>query len=143
MTAEVVERFLRARGIQFVRTADSFSMVLAGEHKHTIPAAIAVRSDGVRLESFFMRAPLENQEQTYRLLLSRNARSRAVWFAVDADGDVFLLGRASAVTEEELDRVVGELITTADAMFTPALSLGFAEYLAKDMAWRDKQSHPA
>lgn len=143
MTAEIAERFFRDRDIEFVRAGDSFSAVLAGEHKHTIPVAFVVRGDGLRLESFFMRAPRENREETYRLLLSRNARSRSVWFSVDADGDVFLLGHAAVVTDEELDRVVGELLSTADAMFMPALSLGFAEYLAADIAWRDKQSHPA
>lgn len=140
--AAIVESFLRDRGIQFTRAGDAFSMVLAGENKLTIPMAIALRSDGMRLESFFMRAPRENREETYRLLLSRNARARGVWFSVDADGDVFLLGHAAVVTEEELDRVVGELLSTADAMFMPALSLGFAEYLAADLAWREKQPRP-
>ena len=144
MTAGIVEAFFRNRTIEFARTGDGgFSAVLAGENKHSIPLAMAVRADGLRLESFFMRAPLENREQTYRLLLSRNVRARGVWFAVDADGDVYLLGHVAVVTEDELDRIVGELLTTADEMFVPALSLGFAEYLAADLAWREKQSHPA
>lgn len=136
----VVERFLRDRDIEFTRAGDQFSFVLAGENKHRIPAGLALRSDGARLESFFMRAPRENVDETYRLLLTRNARSRSVWFALDADGDVFLLGHAAVVSDDELDRLIGELLSTADAMFMPALSLGFAEYLARDMAWREKQS---
>lgn len=136
----VVERFLRNRDIEFTRAGDTFAFVLAGENKHRIPAALALRADGIRLESFFMRAPRENIEQTCRLLLSRNARSRTVWFAMDADGDVFLLGHAAAISEDELDRLLGELLSTADAMFMPALSIGFAEYLARDLAWREKQS---
>lgn len=140
MTGEsVVEAFLRDREIEFTRAGSQFSMILAGEHKHRIPVGLALRDDGVRLESFFMRAPRENIAETYRLLLARNARARAVWFAVDADGDVFLLGHASAVEPGELDRLMGEVLTTADAMFMPALSLGFAGYLAQDMAWRRKQ----
>jgi len=139
----IIEGFLRDRGIEFVRVGDGFSMVLAGEHKHRIPVALTIRADGLRLESFFLRAPRENHEQAYRLLLSRNARSRSVWFALDADGDVFLLGHASTAGEEDLDRLIGEVLSTADAMFMPALSLGFAEYLAYDMAWRAKQGGDA
>jgi len=139
----VVEHFLTDRGIEFVRAGNQFSFVLSGENKHRIPVGLALRADGVRLESFFMRAPRENQSEAYRLLLSRNARSRAVWFALDADGDVFLLGQSAAVNEAELDRLVGELLTTADAIFMPALSLGFAEYLAADLAWREKHAGTA
>lgn len=138
--AEVVARFLRDRDITFTRAGDEFSFELAGEQKHRIPVALAVRSDGLRVESFFMRAPLENAADSYRLLLSRNARSRGVWFALDADGDVFLLGHASSITEDELDRLVGEMLTTADAMFSPALSIGFAQYLERDLAWRRRQT---
>lgn len=142
--AGVVEAFLAERAIPFTATNDGFSLALAGESKHQIPVVLTLRRDGARVESFFMRAPRENREQAYRLFLARNARARAVWFALDADGDVYLVGHADVVGEDELDRLFGEVLATADAMFMPAISLGFQEYLAADLAWRARQppAHP-
>lgn len=137
----VIESFLNDRGITYAKTGDQiWSLALAGEQKKSLGAAIALTASGLKLEAFFMRAPVENRDRVYRLFLSRNARARLVWFAADTQGDVYLLGYvpAAAVTMELLDALLGELLSTADQMFTAAVELGFADYLAKDMAWRAK-----
>jgi hypothetical protein len=140
----VVEEFLRDRDIAFTRSGDgAWALSLAGEHKHTIPVGLALSDDGLRAESFFMRAPQENAEEVYRLLLARNARGRRAFFAIDALGDIYLVGFCpkAAVTADELDHVLGEILTTADTMFSAVIERGFATYLANDMAWRAKQSN--
>ncbi|MGH2670300.1 MAG: YbjN domain-containing protein, partial [bacterium] len=102
---------------------------------------LALSVDGIRAESFFMRAPHENAAEVYRMLLARNARARRCYFAVDGLGDIYLIGFCAAgdAAGDELDRLLGELLTVADQMFNACVGRGFATYLAKDMAWRAKQ----
>ena len=63
-----------------------------------------------------MRQPDENREQLWAWLLQRNARMYGVAFAIDTVGDVYLVGRLPlhAVTPEELDRLLGAVLTYAD-----------------------------
>jgi hypothetical protein len=94
--------------------------------------------DRVIFESFFMRRPQENRGDFYELLLRRNMRAYGVHFAVDAQGDVFLVGAraAAGLDENELDRIIGSLLIEADGLFDAAISIGFKTYLEADMAWR-------
>lgn len=140
----VVEEFLADRGVSFTRAGDdTWALSLSGEHKHAIPVGLSLTQDGLRAESFFMRAPQENAEDVYRLLLARNARARRAYFAIDSLGDIYLIAFTplDAVTDDELDRLLGEILTTADTMFSAVIERGFATYLANDMAWRAKQSN--
>lgn len=59
-------------------------------------------------------------------------------FAVDRLGDIYLVGRLplAAVTPEELDRVLGTVLETADGSFNRLLELGFATAIRKEYAWR-------
>lgn len=137
--ADALERFLRESEIPFARAGDErWVAQLRGERKLTIPLAMWVTGGALHLESFFMRRPQENAEHLYEILLRRNLRAYVVRFALDATGDVYLVGQmpVGAVTEEELDRVVGALLVEADGLFDAAISVGFATYLAHDMAWR-------
>src|SRR5438874_13775720 len=135
----MIERFLEQADIPYKHVAEGrWAAQLRGERKHTIPLGVALSSDRVVFESFFMRRPQENREQFYELLLRRNMRAYGVHFAVDAQGDVFLVGaRASAgLSEDELDRIVGSILIEADGLFDAAISIGFKSYLEADMAWR-------
>jgi hypothetical protein len=89
-----------------------------------------------------MRRPHESQADFYAMLLRANMRTYGVRFAIDDAGDVFLVGRVpiEGVTDAELDRLLGAVLTHADEMFMPALQVGFASYLARDMAWRAAQT---
>jgi len=137
--AETIEHFFEHAEIPFKRVADgAWAAQLSGERKHTIPLGIALSGDRVLFESFFMRRPQENGEQFYELLLRRNMRAYGVHFAVDPQGDVFLVGaRATAgLDEDELDRIIGSILIEADGLFNAAISIGFKTYLEADMAWR-------
>lgn len=137
----LIEAFLAHNQIKHERLGDErlFAMV-RGERKLTIPVAVATTADAVLFESFFMRRPMENQAAFYELLMRRNMRAPGVVFALDHEGDVYLVGRIplSALSEDELDRLFGALLTEADGMFMPAIEIGFASYLAADMNWRAK-----
>jgi hypothetical protein len=137
--AETIEQFFERSEIAYRRLSDTtWGAQLTGEHKHTIGFGIELIADRVRFESFFMRRPMENADAFYGLLLSRNMRSYGVHFAIDADGDVYLVGQrgADGLNEDELDRIVGTILVESDGMFGRAIEIGFADYLAADMAWR-------
>jgi hypothetical protein len=137
--AETIDLFLENAEIPFKRVADGqWAAQLHGERKHTIPLGIALSGDRVIFESFFMRRPQENRDDFYELLLRRNMRAYGVHFAVDAQGDVFLVGAraAAGLDENELDRIIGSILIEADGLFDAAISIGFKTYLEADMAWR-------
>lgn len=118
--------------------------VLAGERKRTVPVHLELGAHGLVLESFFMTAPDEQHADVYALFLRRNLRSYTVRFALDDVGDVLLVGLVplAAVTAEELDRVMGQLLVTADETYDQALRLGFAAYIEREQTWRAKVGAP-
>ena len=65
----------------------------------------------------------------------------AVSFAVDNVGDVYLTGRLplSSVTAEEIDRILGSVLTYSDEGFDKALELGFGSSIQKEWDWRVKR----
>ncbi len=42
-----------------------------------------------------------------------------------------------------LDRVLGAILQTSDELFMPAIEIGFASYLKRDLAWRAAQGIPS
>jgi len=93
------------------------------------------------IEAFFIRKPDENHEAFYRWLLERNARMYAVAFAIDNIGDVYLVGKLplTAVTPDEIDRILGSVLTYSDEGFDTALELGFRSSIEKEWDWRVKR----
>ena len=84
------------------------------------------------------RHPDENHERVYRWLLERNLKLYGVAFAVDHLGDIYLDGRLplSSVTADEVDRLLGSVLTYADESFNTILELGFASSIRKEWEWR-------
>jgi hypothetical protein len=111
---------------------------LAGERKLGIGVHLAVGDRTLRVESFFMRAPEEQQERLYRDLLLRQATSYVLRFTLDEAGDLFLVGQVPlrAITAEEVDRIVGTVLDLADGAYLPAVEIGFASSIAAEKAWR-------
>jgi hypothetical protein len=141
VTAETVESFLRSREISATRVAaNTWALAVPGEAKHQIGVLFSLGEQTFRAESFFMRRPLENEADVYAMLLRRNRRATPARFALDDIGDVYITAEmpASAVSEDELDRVLGAIVLATEETFSPALEVGFATYLAADRAWREK-----
>ena len=137
--AEVIDRFLQRSDIPHKRVSENeWAGQLRGDRKLTIPFGIALSGDRVVFESFFMRRPQENTDRFYEMLLRRNARAYGVHFAIDADGDVYLVGSraAAGLDEGELDRIVGSILIEADGLFDAAIAVGFESYLRADLDWR-------
>jgi hypothetical protein len=74
----------------------------------------------------------------YRFILRRNARLYGVHYALDKIGDIHLVGRVGlhAVTADEVDRLLGQVLEAADGDFNTLLRLGFAGSIRREWAWR-------
>ena len=115
-----------------------FTVVLPGEKKLQTPCRFDVGQHALGVHAFVARHPDENHERVYRWLLERNLKMYAVAFAVDHMGDIYLDGRLplSSVTPEEVDRLLGAVLSYADESFNPILELGFSTAIRKEWDWR-------
>lgn len=141
----VVARWIAAHDdVDAAADDDRWNVMLSGEHKRTVPVTLSVGDHTLVAQSFFMTAPDEDRAAVYELLLRRNLRSYTVRFALHPDGDVVLLGvlPLAAVTDDELDRLLGQILAVADATFDEALRRGFATYIAREQTWRSAAGMP-
>ena len=138
--ARVVEDWLDAQPeLRAERAGErAWFLMLAGERKRTIPVHLLLGEHTLVVESLFMRAPDEREADVYAYLLRRNLRSYAFRFGLSDAGDVLLVAvvPVHAITAEELDRLMGALLMTADETFNAALRMGFESYIAREQAWR-------
>ena len=118
-----------------------FLLDLPGVHKLSTPCQLVVGDHALAVHAFVCRNPDENHEAVYRWLLGRNLRLYGVAFGIDHNGDIFLDGRISldAVTAEEIDRLLGAVLTYADESFNTILELGFATSIRREWDWRIKR----
>ncbi|MGV9238420.1 YbjN domain-containing protein, partial [Streptomyces nigra] len=82
--------------------------------------------------------PDENESGVHRWLLERNLKLYGVSYAVDRLGDVYVTARLplAAITADEIDRILGQVLEAADGAFNTLLELGFATAIRKEYAWR-------
>src|SRR3954463_2997718 len=115
-----------------------FSFSLPGERKLQTPVRLDVGGHALGVHAFVCRRPDENHERVYEWLLQKNLRLFGVSFAVDRLGDIYLDGRLplSVITEDELDRLLGAVLTAADESFNSILELDFATSIRKEWEWR-------
>jgi hypothetical protein len=140
--AEVIRSTLVDRDIEFEEAQPgAFLCKLPGSHKLATMTWLVVGQHSLHVEAFFVRQPDENHAAFYRWLLERNARMFAVSFAVDNVGDVYLTGRLPliVVTAEEIDRILGSVLTYSDEWFDKALELGFRSSIEREWDWRVKR----
>jgi hypothetical protein len=140
--AEVLRRALIERELEFEEAQPgAFLVKLPGSHKLATMTWLIVGDHSLHIEAFFCRRPDENQERFWRWLLERNAKMYAVAFSVDVLGDVYLVGRLplSSVEAEEIDRVLGSVLTYSDEWFDAALELGFRSSIEREWDWRVKR----
>ena len=140
--ADVVARYLADTDLQHERFDErSFAVALPGQKRLKTACLLTLGRQSLDVEAFVMRKPDENAEQVYGYLLQRNARMYAVHWAIDAAGDVYLVGKVplAAVTPEEVDRILGSVLEYADGTFNTLLELGFGSSIRREWAWRVKR----
>lgn len=115
-----------------------FSLTLPGEKKKATPVRLEVGRHALVVHAFVCRRPDEEFERVYRWMLERNLRMYGVAFAIDRLGDIFLTARLplSGVNAEDLDRLLGSLLTYADESFNVLLELGFESSIRREWEWR-------
>lgn len=114
---------------------------LPGERRLKTNTILSIGEHSVRVEAFVCRKPDENHEGVYRFLLKRNRRLYGVAYTLDNVGDIYLVGRMAlhAVTPEEVDRVLGQVLEAVDNDFNTLLELGFRSSIQKEWEWRVKR----
>jgi hypothetical protein len=119
----------------------SFLVKLPGQRKLATMTWLIVGTHSLHVEAFFCRQPDEAHDRFYRFLLERNGQLYGVHFALDPQGDVYLVGRLplASVTADEVDRLLGCVLSYSDENFNQALSIGFASSIRREWAWRVKR----
>jgi hypothetical protein len=146
VTGPDIDRLIKAtldeRDLEYDRTgAGAYLVALPGTHKLSTATWLVVGDHSLRIEAFVIRQPDENHAAFYRYLLEMNGRTYGTHFAVDRTGDVYLVGRMplSSITADEIDRLLGCVLTYADESFDHLLELGFANSIRREWAWRSKR----
>lgn len=111
-------------------------VLVPSEWKETIAATLLVGERSLRAEAFFLRAPEDPAGPAYRVLLERNLKPGAWYFAASEAGDVWLIAEVplAAVDAELLDRLLGGLVALTDETYRPYLRLAFGAALADQVA---------
>jgi hypothetical protein len=138
----VIGAVLDGLGLGYERPEPGAYLVrLEGQHKLATMAWLIVGQHSLQIEAFFCRQPDENHAAFYRFLLERNGRMYGVHFALDRTGDVYLTARLplSAISEEEIDRLLGCVLAYSDESFNEALKIGFGSAIRREWAWREKR----
>ena len=137
--AQVIESTLASLELDYESPSPgSYLVKLPGQHKLATMTWLIAGRHSLHIEAFFCRQPDENHAAFYRFLLERGARMYGLHFALDPLGDVYLVGRQplGSVTEEEIDRLLGCVLSYCDDNFDAALELGFASSIRREWAWR-------
>ncbi|HIY40565.1 MAG TPA: YbjN domain-containing protein [Candidatus Nocardiopsis merdipullorum] len=121
----------------------SFLITLPGRAKLRTLVWLEAGPHSLTLTSFFCRRPDENHAEFYRRLTQLNSDMFGMAFSSDEVGDVYLRGRLplSGVTPEEIDRLLGCVLTYSDENFNAALERGFASAIRKEWQWRTSRGH--
>ena len=133
---------LSGLGVSFsAPQAGAFLVRLEGQHKLVTMTWLIADTHSLQVEAFFCRQPDENHAEFYRFLLERSSRMFGIHFALDPVGDVYLVGRLplASITAEEIDRLLGCVLSYSDENFDQALMIGFASSIRREYAWRVKR----
>jgi hypothetical protein len=140
--AQALDAALADLGVEYESSAPgSYLVTLPGQHKLKTMTWLIAGAHSLLVEAFFCRQPDENHAEFYRFLLEHNSRMYGVHFALDPVGDVYLVGRLplASVSADEVDRLLGCVLSYADDTFDQALMIGFESAIKKEYAWRRKR----
>lgn len=101
---------------------------MLGEEKDVTTVWLTLGQRTLRYETYVLPAPPEHAAEVMELLLRRNDQLTGAHFSIGLEDAVYLRGEIpdSAVTAEEVDRILGTVYTTVEANFRALLRLAFA-----------------
>lgn len=139
---EVIERHLQGAELSWERGARDGELVvtLPGEKKLKTVTSLVVGERDLSVSAFVIRNPDEAHEKVYRHLLLRNLKMPLLRYAIDASGDVYVVGQVplAGVDDDLLDTLLGVVLDAADTPFNELLVLGFITSMRKEWDWRVK-----
>jgi hypothetical protein len=138
----LIREVLDERELAYDRTREgAYLVTLPGTHKLATNCWLVVGEHSLLVEAFVVRHADENLAEFFRYMLELNARTYAVSWSLDELGDVYLVGRVplAALSADEIDRILGCVLTYADETFDTLLELGFAESIKREWDWRVKR----
>ncbi|MFJ9105501.1 YbjN domain-containing protein [Streptomyces sp. NPDC102405] len=137
--AQVIEGVLKDTDVEWESpTPGNYVVQLPGTRKLKTTVSLIVGRHSLSLNAFVIRHPDENESGVHRWLLERNLKLYGVSYAVDRLGDVYVASKLplAAVTADEVDRLLGQVLEAADGSFNTLLELGFATAIRKEYEWR-------
>lgn len=137
--AQVVEGALKDAELEWESPAPgNYVVKLPGTRKLSTTVSLLVGRHSLSLNAFVIRHPDENESGVHRWLLERNLKLYGVSYAVDQLGDVYVTAKLplAAITADEIDRLLGQVLEAADGAFNTLLELGFASAIRKEYEWR-------
>ena len=113
-------------------------VTLPGETKLQTHCALVIGDHSLSINAFVIRRPDENTAAVHDWLLRKNAQMYSAAFAINELGDIYLVGRLPlvALSEQEIDRILGAVLQYSDSAFNPLLELGFSSAIRREWAWR-------
>ena len=113
-------------------------VTLPGEKKLKTVVSLRVGEHDLSVSAFVIRNADENHAEYHRFLLRRNLRMRALAYAIDSAGDVYVTGRfaLAGVDADRLDEILGGVLEAADQPFNELLLIGFRTSMQKEWDWR-------
>jgi hypothetical protein len=100
---------------------------LVGEEKDAITVWLTLGQRTLRYETYVLPSPPKRGDEVRDLLLRRNDELVGVHFSIGAEDAVYLRGAIpdSALTADELDRILGTVYTTVEDNFRALVLLAF------------------
>ena len=135
----IIEEFLDSHSLEFDRVDEkTFLITLPGEKKLETHVAFIVGDYSLTVSAFVIRKPDENCAQVHQWCLEKNSKAQGVAFAINQVGDIFLVGQLplAALSEREIDRILGAILQSSDSSFNPLLEMGFSSAIRREWAWR-------
>ncbi|MEJ5918985.1 YbjN domain-containing protein [Corynebacterium sp. H78] len=123
--------------VPYQLTEGTAVVVLPGRRKLKTICGLTPSRDSLRVEAFVCRCPEENHAGVHKWLLQRNRRLFGISYTIDAQGDIYLVGQLPPLLDDaDLDRLLGQVLETADGDFNLILERGFASSIKREWAWR-------
>ncbi len=134
---------LERLGVEHATAPDACVVTLPGTRKLKTTCVLKPAADSLRVEAFVCRAPEDDPAAVHEWLLQRNRRVFGVAYALDRDGDIYLVGQLPATLDDgDLDRLLGQVLEQADGDFNLILERGFAESIRREWRWRVAHGEP-
>jgi hypothetical protein len=123
-----IARYLEQIGAEAERRGErEWGVRVPSAARGAIGASVTVRERTLTIRAFVLRGPDRAHEDVYRRLLRKNLATSHWRFAIDDDGDVYLVCDAAlaALDADALDGLLGSLCSLVDETYESVVRTGF------------------